>query len=273
MPTVAEFTGKERDAETGLDYFGARYFSSPQGRFTSPDPKQSTARTLAIPQKWNKYAYVQNNPLAFIDPDGEDDIYVFRPREHSDGQRFAEIKAVAEAHHNRVITYNGGAATSSALNAALRTRGAHVVAGDVHSMPNLLTGKAASIIMGDGTAAGQVGNAEHPQAAVPGIGEIKAASVAFYGCNTTQMANQYADADTAFVGVSPKIDVKVLEIGTAAHVEALANGGTVADAAVAARDDMVPSNQAFNQTRAQQGQTPRADPRVCVTENGKTTCK
>lgn len=31
-------TGKERDAETGLDYFGARYMSSAQGRFTSPDP-------------------------------------------------------------------------------------------------------------------------------------------------------------------------------------------------------------------------------------------
>ncbi len=34
----ARFTGKERDAETGLDYFGARYMSSAQGRFTSPDP-------------------------------------------------------------------------------------------------------------------------------------------------------------------------------------------------------------------------------------------
>lgn len=32
-----QFTGKERDAETGLDYFGARYFSGAQGRFTSPD--------------------------------------------------------------------------------------------------------------------------------------------------------------------------------------------------------------------------------------------
>ncbi len=32
-----QFTGKERDAETGLDYFGARYMSAAQGRFTSPD--------------------------------------------------------------------------------------------------------------------------------------------------------------------------------------------------------------------------------------------
>jgi RHS repeat-associated protein len=37
-PEEQKFTSKERDAETGLDYFGARYFSGAQGRFTSPDP-------------------------------------------------------------------------------------------------------------------------------------------------------------------------------------------------------------------------------------------
>jgi len=35
---AGEFTGKERDQETGLDYFGARYYGSALGRFTSPDP-------------------------------------------------------------------------------------------------------------------------------------------------------------------------------------------------------------------------------------------
>ena len=64
------FTGKERDAETGLDYFGARYFSGAQGRFTSPDPIVHPAQSqagmeifLSEPQRWNKYAYVSNNPL------------------------------------------------------------------------------------------------------------------------------------------------------------------------------------------------------------------
>lgn len=65
-----KFTGKERDSETGLDYFGARYFSGAQGRFTSADPKQFSSRTIANPQKWNLYSYVLNNPLALIDPDG-----------------------------------------------------------------------------------------------------------------------------------------------------------------------------------------------------------
>jgi RHS repeat-associated protein len=62
-----KFTGKERDAETGLDFFEARYFSSAQGRFTSPDP---LGGSLIDPQTLNRYAYVRNNPLALTDPTG-----------------------------------------------------------------------------------------------------------------------------------------------------------------------------------------------------------
>ena len=65
------FTGKERDAETGLDYFGARYMSSAQGRFTSPDPVHFQASMLRDPQQFNLYAYTRNNPLRFVDPSGE----------------------------------------------------------------------------------------------------------------------------------------------------------------------------------------------------------
>ena len=65
-----KFTGKKRDNETGLDYFGARYMSGPEGRFMSPDPSMlSTVK--AIPQSWNRYTYVLNNPLRYIDPNGE----------------------------------------------------------------------------------------------------------------------------------------------------------------------------------------------------------
>ncbi|MES1258527.1 MAG: RHS repeat-associated core domain-containing protein, partial [Acidobacteriota bacterium] len=63
------FTGKERDAESGLDYFGARYFSGAQGRFTSPDPLLSSGRPWD-PQSWNRYAYGLNNPLRYTDPTG-----------------------------------------------------------------------------------------------------------------------------------------------------------------------------------------------------------
>ncbi|HJP90514.1 MAG TPA: RHS repeat-associated core domain-containing protein [Pyrinomonadaceae bacterium] len=66
-----QFTLKERDIETGLDYFNARYHSSSQGRFTSVDPENAGAE-ISEPQTWNGYNYARNNPLSFVDPDGLD---------------------------------------------------------------------------------------------------------------------------------------------------------------------------------------------------------
>ncbi len=59
------FTGKERDAESGLDNFGARYFGSSMGRFMSPDP---LGGDMTNPQSLNRYAYALNNPLRYTDP-------------------------------------------------------------------------------------------------------------------------------------------------------------------------------------------------------------
>ena len=83
------FTSKERDAETGLDFFESRYYSAAQGRFTSPDefkggfldafsgqhafqPGPLPYADLSDPQTLNKYSYVRNNPLRYTDPDGHD---------------------------------------------------------------------------------------------------------------------------------------------------------------------------------------------------------
>src|ERR1035437_4124747 len=69
-------TGKERDTESGNDYFGARYYSSAMGRFMSPDwsAKEEPVpyAKLDNPQSLNLYAYVLNNPLDKTDPDGHD---------------------------------------------------------------------------------------------------------------------------------------------------------------------------------------------------------
>jgi RHS repeat-associated protein len=69
-----KFTGKERDAETGIDYFGARYFSAAQGRFISPD---FAGPDLTNPQTLNKYRYALNNPFAYVDRNGlyEEDVH------------------------------------------------------------------------------------------------------------------------------------------------------------------------------------------------------
>src|SRR5262245_41691455 len=64
------FTGKQRDYDTGLDYFGARYYRANLGRFTTVDPAYTWRENLSDPQRWNRYAYGRNNPLRYVDPDG-----------------------------------------------------------------------------------------------------------------------------------------------------------------------------------------------------------
>jgi RHS repeat-associated protein len=91
MVTTGCETGKERDAETGLDYFGARYLSSAQGRFTSADTPLID-QNPTDPQSWNLYAYARNNPLKYVDPSG-------RAIELTgdDEERKKQLKALQEA--------------------------------------------------------------------------------------------------------------------------------------------------------------------------------
>ncbi|MBI4129973.1 RHS repeat-associated core domain-containing protein [Candidatus Roizmanbacteria bacterium] len=67
------FTGQEKDAETGLYYYGARYYDSHIQRFAQPDPLLPDPYD---PQQLNRYAYVRNNPLKYTDPSGN---FIFIP--------------------------------------------------------------------------------------------------------------------------------------------------------------------------------------------------
>ncbi len=68
------FVGKERDAETGLNYFGARYMATTAGRFLAVDPVRAVdgfsgeinASIIANPQRLNTYAYSLNNPYKYV---------------------------------------------------------------------------------------------------------------------------------------------------------------------------------------------------------------
>ena len=95
---VHKFTGKERDTESGLDNFGARYYASNMGRMMSPDP--------ANPQSWNMYGYSLNNPLRFTDPTG---LYVCEDSTKCDSkndQAFAKSLADAQAAANKLTGAN-----------------------------------------------------------------------------------------------------------------------------------------------------------------------
>jgi RHS repeat-associated protein len=62
-----KFTDQELDPETGLYYYGARYYDPTMGRFISPD---SIVQNSHDPQTLNRYSYCRNNPLIYLDPNG-----------------------------------------------------------------------------------------------------------------------------------------------------------------------------------------------------------
>jgi len=87
-PNQYKFTGKERDSESGVDYFETRHYASSLGRFMQPDefpggpvdlfntdepaPQTLPYADINDPQSLNKYAYTYNNPLRYVDPNGHD---------------------------------------------------------------------------------------------------------------------------------------------------------------------------------------------------------
>lgn len=123
------FTGKERDSETGLDYFLTRYMSSAQGRFTSPDSyniihemdkgrtaaerQQILTSYLSNPQVWNKYAYVLNNPLKMTDPDGR------RELTKEDEERIKKLQQYAAQHKDVAAAVNKAVAAIKGAIAAV----------------------------------------------------------------------------------------------------------------------------------------------------------
>ena len=102
------FTGKERDAETGLDYFGARYLGAGMGRFTGADPINVTPARMLDPQRFNLYLYGRNNPLKFIDADGRD-VHLANDSEEYRLKAFHSITKNLTAQEQRNIGYRKNA--------------------------------------------------------------------------------------------------------------------------------------------------------------------
>ena len=65
--TKYKMTGKERGAESGNDFFGARYYYGGTGRWLGVDP---VLGRLSDPQQLNRFSYSGNDPVNFTDPEG-----------------------------------------------------------------------------------------------------------------------------------------------------------------------------------------------------------
>jgi RHS repeat-associated protein len=107
MPTDKLFTGQRLDSGTGLYYNGARYYDPSLGRFISPD---MVVPTFENPQSFNRYSYVKNNPLKYIDPTGLDEVIV-----GGKGQTEAELWEVVENLWIECFRFGSGRWTASEM--------------------------------------------------------------------------------------------------------------------------------------------------------------
>jgi RHS repeat-associated protein len=120
-PSPLHFTGKQHDAETNLDDFDARYYSSGLARFMIPDwAAKATAVPYAEfgdPQSLNLYSYVRNNPVTSVDADGHAPDVIFKDPEleemfntiaHESSSFRTELNAAKADHSIRVIVEQKG---------------------------------------------------------------------------------------------------------------------------------------------------------------------
>ena len=114
----SRYTGKERDAESGNDYFGARYYASTMGRFMSPDwsAKEEPVpyATMNDPQSLNLYAYVRNNPLRGVDPDGHNYLITEPTEEDNSNSETNSSQSVADQQQAQQTDQQQGQQDASA---------------------------------------------------------------------------------------------------------------------------------------------------------------
>jgi RHS repeat-associated protein len=255
-----KFTGKERDSESGLDYFGRRYYASLLGRWTGGDPINFSTKHILRPQRWNKYTYVENDPLGSIDPDGNEDYKIFLAAPEAGGN-WDKAKSVAQAYGHTLEVFRGKDATVQNFNAMSMDRDNRVVVvGHTSHLPSAdaTPGATVSINLSNGRSAGsnsvtqQVENGNVQEVPNPPT-LVNADTVALFGCNSIDLSKDFSGASN-FVGLSSGTDhlstFTAMNAAAETFVEADAAarpagaGGAVSDATVNA------SNQAFQNNRA-----------------------
>ena len=96
------FTGKPQDEQTGLSYYGARYYDPILGRFMSVDPAQISLENL---HSFNRYAYANNNPYRYVDPDGRDPAPLFTGFQQNGYLAFAQYQRDVYKQTGEVVSH------------------------------------------------------------------------------------------------------------------------------------------------------------------------
>jgi RHS repeat-associated protein len=125
-----QFTGHERDLDTGIDYMHARYYGGNMGRFMRPDPLDlgnQIKRSLTDPQAWNLYSYVRGNPVIAADPTGLT-TYIIAYGTTDDACTQDAYKQVAEAEAAKIKASDTYSADSDQVIVQQVSQGAEVEA-------------------------------------------------------------------------------------------------------------------------------------------------
>ncbi len=189
-------TGKERDTESGLDYFGARYYASNMGRFMSPDWSAKVEPVpyskLDNPQTLNLYAYVGNNPLSRTDPTGHADIAA-----QCQGKPSCNVTLTQTVNIVHQQTDKATGATKTVVDSTLKVTTNFSVTTDAKG--NMSTTASSTVANVSGA------KFSDSQLATMGkdIGTMQQAAVGMgFGANTTELVTAVGAAESHF-GASP----------------------------------------------------------------------
>ncbi|MEK6289151.1 MAG: RHS repeat-associated core domain-containing protein [Acidobacteriota bacterium] len=155
-----KFTQKERDNESGLDYFGMRYYGSAQGRFTSVDPLLESGDP-EDPQSWHRYCYAYNNPLKYIDPTGGENEPANQSEEEKKKARTIKFEVLGQVKilGNNVTVYVATGQSKAYRDTVLKN--AQASASEINANAKSLTATDKQMI-GNITAVAAVGQGVQP---------------------------------------------------------------------------------------------------------------